>query len=135
MDEAQFLADRVAVIAGGHIVAEGTPASIGGRDRAITRVSFRLPPGVTLPDQIGAVAGTDGHWELVADELTATLYRLTGWAVQQGVELEELSVVRPSLEDVYLQLTGAPSGPAAAGPPESRGGRRRHRAARSPGTP
>ena len=52
MDEAQFLADRVAVIAAGRIVALGPPSSIGGRDQASPRVSFRLPPGAALPDDL-----------------------------------------------------------------------------------
>jgi len=59
------------------------------------------------------VATPDGHVELATDNLTATLYRLTGWAVERGIELDELSVVRPTLEDVYLELTGAR--PDAAG--------------------
>ena len=50
MDEAQALADRVAVISGGQIVAEGTPATIGGRDTARTRIRFALPPGCTAAD-------------------------------------------------------------------------------------
>jgi ABC-2 type transport system ATP-binding protein len=131
MDEAQFLADRVAVIAAGRIVAEGTPASIGGRDRAVTRVSFRLPAGTAGPDHLAPGTTRDGRVEVVADDLTATLYRLTGWAVENGIELEDLNVVRPTLEDVYLELTGAAPGhlntgaPPEAGPPGHRGRRRR----------
>jgi ABC-2 type transport system ATP-binding protein len=120
MDEAQFLADRVAVIAAGRIVAEGTPASIGGRDRAVTRVSFQLPAGTAAPDHIGPATTRDGRVEVVAEDLTATLYRLTGWAVENGIELEDLNVVRPTLEDVYLELTGGTSGHLdAGGPPET----------------
>ena len=117
MDEAQFLADRVAVIAAGRIVAEGPPSSIGGRDQARPRVTFRLPPGTALPDDMAPSATPDGHVELVADNLTATLHRLTSWAVERGIELDDLSVVRPTLEDVYLELTGGPAAPGAGEEP------------------
>ncbi len=139
MDEAQFLADRVAVIAAGRIVALGPPSSIGGRDQANPRVRFRLPPGAPLPDDLphGSVPG--GLVELVTANLTATLYRLTGWAMDLGIELDDLSVVRPTLEDVYLELTGGPTGPAGPAPapgsasdnPGRRGRAGRHRAARA----
>ncbi len=106
MDEAQFLADRVAVIAAGRIVAEGPPSSLGGRDRAGSRVSFRLAPGTALPEEMAYVTGPDGRLELVAEDLTATLHNLTSWAVERGIELDDLSILRPTLEDVYLELTG-----------------------------
>jgi len=135
MDEAQFLADRVAVIAAGRVVAEGPPSSIGGRDHARSRVSFRLPAGSALPQDLAVGATTaEGRVELVAENLTAVLYRLTGWAVAGGFDLEDLSIVRPTLEDVYLELTGSPAGHADAGGPDQapptgharrRGGRRR----------
>src|SRR5208283_6063668 len=50
MDEAQALADRVAVIVAGEIVAEGTPETLGGRDRAISDVSFTLPPAGSVTE-------------------------------------------------------------------------------------
>jgi ABC-2 type transport system ATP-binding protein len=110
MDEAQFLADRVAVIAGGRIVAEGPPSSIGGRDQVRSRVSFRLPPGTALPPDMAPDTMPDGRLELAAENLTATLYRLTGWAVEHGVDIDDLTIVRPTLEDVYLELTGGVPG-------------------------
>ena len=139
MDEAQFLADRVAVIAAGRIVALGPPSSIGGRDQANPRVSFRLPPGAPLPEDLPYTSVPDGLVEVVTENLTATLYRLTGWAMDHGIELDDLSVVRPTLEDVYLELTGGTPGPSEAGPapdgPAGSAGRRgragRSRAARS----
>src|SRR5882757_2762979 len=75
MDEAQVLADRVAVIATGQIVALGTPATIGGRDSALTRVRFMLPAGSTVADlpvpaSISATADTDGLITIEADEPT-----------------------------------------------------------------
>src|SRR5580658_4068431 len=106
MDEAQYLADRVAVIAGGRIVASGTPESLGGRDSAKATVRFHLPGGTAPPPALGAEACEDGGFEVAPESVTRTLHELTGWAIEQGLELEALQIVRPSLEDVYLQLTG-----------------------------
>ena len=108
MDEAQALADRVAVIVEGRIVAEGPPESIGGRRDAAATVAFRLPSPLTLadvPDLASAVATSDGRITVTTLEPTRTLHTLTGWALERGVELEGLSVSHPSLEDIYLQLT------------------------------
>jgi ABC-2 type transport system ATP-binding protein len=90
MDEAQRLADRVAIIVRGEIVAAGTPEDLGDRESLPTTISYRL----------------DG--EDVSVETTApvrALHELTGRAVEQGLDLEGLEVTRPSLEDVYLSLT------------------------------
>jgi ABC-2 type transport system ATP-binding protein len=106
MDEAQVLADRVAVIAAGQIVAEGTPATIGGRDSALTRIRFVLPTGLAVADLPVEAAVADGVVTIEADEPTTVLHRLTGWALDHGTTLGQLSVERPSLEDVYLRLTG-----------------------------
>ena len=134
MDEAQFLADRVAVIAAGRIVAKGPPSSLGGRDQARPRVSFRLPPGAALPrgPRPQGLSRPTGGVELVAENLTATLYRLTSWAVEHGIELDDLSVVRPTLEDVYLELTGGlrPGPRTGPRPRPRRAPRRRGRAGR-----
>jgi ABC-2 type transport system ATP-binding protein len=110
MDEAQNLADRVVVLAGGAIVAEGTPESLGGRDVAEAVISFRLPAELSLADLPGGLPATpqlrDNHVVLRTTAPTLLLNLLTGWAVGRGDELEALTVTRPSLEDVYLQLTG-----------------------------
>jgi ABC-2 type transport system ATP-binding protein len=107
MDEAQSLADRVIVIAAGQIVADGAPDSIGGRAGARPQIRFLLPKGMTAADLpvTGTLLGTEVVVE--TDEPTRTLHTLTGWAVQKGIELEGLTVTRPSLEDVYLALTGS----------------------------
>jgi ABC-2 type transport system ATP-binding protein len=105
MDEAQHLADRVAVIADGRIVAEGTPATLAGRDSARATVSFTLPDGVMPPTDLAASHLADGSFEVVPTDLTRALHQLTGWALEQSVSLDSLRVLRPSLEDVYLQLT------------------------------
>jgi ABC-2 type transport system ATP-binding protein len=104
MDEAQLLAHRVAVIANGLIVAEGSPRTLGGRHRGTTTVRFALGDGAELPDRFGAERDDD-HYRLRTEEPTRLLHELTDWALSADVELEGLEVVRPSLEDVYLQLT------------------------------
>ena len=107
MDEAQFLADRVAVIASGEIVAEGTPDSLRNRRTAQSIITFftdalgelSLPVG-------GAVVAEAGSVQLRSDDPTHDLHTITGWALENDIELVDLSVRRPSLEDVYLELTG-----------------------------
>ncbi len=79
------------------------------------------------------VTGPDGRLELVAEDLTATLYRLTSWAVERGIELDDLSILRPTLEDVYLELTAGPRGPADSGPPTGGPGHSHARSGRAGG--
>ena len=112
MDEAQNLADDVAIIARGEIVARGTPASLGGRDTAATRLRFRLPAGAAeLPDALRSQATVgDGGVEIATEDPTRTLHELTGWALESGVQLDSLEVTRPTLEDVYLEITGGEAG-------------------------
>ena len=116
MEEAQYLADQVAVISSGRIVAEGPPATIGNRDQARARIRYRLAGGPAPPADLTAPPGPDGLIELAPDDLTAALHRLTGWALEQHVELNGLAVIRPSLEDVYLQLTGSSAAQASTAP-------------------
>jgi ABC-2 type transport system ATP-binding protein len=106
MDEVQFLADRVVIIAGGKIVAEGTPDTLVGRQDPATLVRFRIPSTAALPDSLRGAAHLDADSvELETRDPTRTLFELTSWAVQSGVSLEGLQVTRPSLEDVYLEIT------------------------------
>ena len=115
MDEAEYLADRVAIISAGRIVAEGPPGSLGHRETAPSKVQFRLPAGAgELPQSLRAVATvTNGEVVLTTTEPTRALHELTGWALEHAIRLEGLEVSRPSLEDVYLEITG----PADAGGP------------------
>jgi ABC-2 type transport system ATP-binding protein len=107
MDEAQHLADRIAVIDHGRIVAEGTPETLGGRSDGKSLIRFALPDGVALERvPVSGATQREGLIELETDTPTRALHQLTGWAVENGVELERLQVSRPSLEDVYLELTG-----------------------------
>ncbi len=110
MDEAQFLADRVAVIAEGRIVAEGTPATLGDRQLARARVRYRAPAGASPPESLSAPPGPDGYTEITPDDVIQALHQLTGWAIDHRASLDGLEVTRPSLEDIYLSLTGPPSG-------------------------
>jgi ABC-2 type transport system ATP-binding protein len=106
MDEVQFLADRVVVIAAGKIVAEGTPDTLAGREKARTVIRFLLPASTALPEQFRTAARIDGQSvEIEAGDPTRTLFDLTSWAVQAGVSLEGIEVARPTLEDVYLEIT------------------------------
>jgi len=90
MDEAQRLADRVTIIAAGRIVAQGTPEDLGERDVGETTIRY-------LADGSEVVLQTT--------DPVKTLHELTGAALAKGEELEGLEVTRPSLEDVYLELT------------------------------
>jgi ABC-2 type transport system ATP-binding protein len=110
MDEAQALADRVAVMAEGRIVALGTPAEIGGRDTAPTEIAFALPAGVALgelPDLEGARVGepAPGRALVVASDGLRAAHVISGWALERGIELRGFAVSQPSLEDIYLRLT------------------------------
>ena len=124
MDEAQYLADRVAVIAAGRVVAEGSPATIGDRELAKARIRFRIPPGAGPPSEMVGQRGPDGFTELTADDVTRTLHQLTGWAIDEGIDLEGLEVIRPSLEEVYLELTGSAGATGLEDPPAKRRGKR-----------
>ena len=109
MDEAQNLADRVAIISAGRIVAEGTPDTLGGRADAETTVRFRLADldPALLPAAVGQLKPQPGgEIEIRTGEPTRLLHMVTEWAVDNGTELEGLTVYRPSLEDVYLDLAG-----------------------------
>ena len=104
MDEAQALAHRLAIIAEGRIVATGTADELIGARSATSRIRFRLPAGVELPERFGA--RRDGAaWEVETAAPTRAVHELAGWAIGEGVELGDLEISRRSLEDVYLQLT------------------------------
>jgi ABC-2 type transport system ATP-binding protein len=108
MDEAQELADRVAIINAGQIVAEGPPEELGGRDAAPVEIRFRLPDGIGLNELPPSLPDLELHDERVVlrtREPVPALNALTTWALERGQDLPALEVERPSLEDVYLSLT------------------------------
>jgi ABC-2 type transport system ATP-binding protein len=105
MDEAQTLAGRVGIIVSGRIVALGTPDTLTRTGALATSISFRLPPGTSAPPAALGATEAGSRYELTPDRPMHVLHELTGWAIREGVELEDLRVSRPSLEDVYLELT------------------------------
>ena len=104
MDEAQALANRLAIINRGEIIATGTPDELIGAGSTTTRIRFRLPDGVVPPEALDS-RPTGSGWEIETDAPTRTVHELSGWALSAATELAGLEVSRRSLEDVYLQLT------------------------------
>jgi len=102
MDEAEKLADRIVVIADGLVVARGTAAELAEQTRSSTRITWQLDSGLTTrpPDHLGALIETD--------DVLERLHALTSWATESRVDLRELNVARPTLEEVYLKLTDGP---------------------------
>jgi ABC-2 type transport system ATP-binding protein len=110
MEEAQALADRAAIIVRGRIIAEGDPDELGDRAGAKAVISFRLPEGrspadLPPPFDAAAIQGEALVTHASSDPLPE-LRVLIDWAQSQGNGLPGLEVRRPSLEDVYLRLTG-----------------------------
>jgi ABC-2 type transport system ATP-binding protein len=110
MDEAQFLADRVAVMRGGQIIASGRPDELGGRDLRPAEIRFALPEGTGLGDVPEIPAQSR---ELQGDrviihtrEPVRAAQIVTTWALDRGLDLDHFSVSQPTLEDIYLELTG-----------------------------
>jgi ABC-2 type transport system ATP-binding protein len=111
MDEAQFLADRVAVMRSGRIIAAGRPDELGGRDLRPAEIRFALPQAHSLGDVPDVPAESRA---LVGDRVVIHTRQpvqaaqiVTSWAVEGGLELAHFSVTQPTLEDIYLELTGS----------------------------
>jgi ABC-2 type transport system ATP-binding protein len=110
MEEAERLADRIAIIAGGEIVAQGTPQTLGDRNLSGAQISFALPDGITVDRLPAALAERaeqqlGGRILIAGERVTADLHVLSGWALDHDLELEDLEVRRPTLEDIYLEQT------------------------------
>jgi ABC-2 type transport system ATP-binding protein len=105
MDEAQYLADRICVIAAGKVVAEGTPETLRAHTDQRTHIRFEMPANLDASAVPIPLTLTNGLAVIETSTPTRTLRDLTTWAVAQGLELPNLEVARPSLEDVYLELT------------------------------
>ena len=109
MDEAEYLADRIIVVAAGKVVAEGTPVTLGGRDTLPSTIAFGLPTGSSideLPEPLRARATGAKHRQVRLESRAplTDVERLARWAGDRGMDLPDLQVTRPSLEDVYLDL-------------------------------
>src|SRR5689334_524813 len=114
MDEAEYLADRITVLSAGRIAAEGTPATLGGRNHMTTAISFTLPDHVharDLPPELSPLTepGPGGSTVLHSNSPLVHLQMLGKWALGRGFDLPGLDVRRPTLEEVYLSLTGPAS--------------------------
>jgi ABC-2 type transport system ATP-binding protein len=105
MDEAEILADRICVIANGKVVAEGSPQTLRARTEGRTHIRFRVPPGVEPASLPLKPSVRDGVAMVETSTPTRAVNELTSWAVARNLELPDLEVTRPSLEDVYLELT------------------------------
>jgi ABC-2 type transport system ATP-binding protein len=109
MEEAERLADRIAVISQGRVVSQGKPGSLGVRKEMDGHISFTVPDGVALqqlPSGLGATSiGPDGQVHLDSQDAVSAMFSLTRWALEHGHALPDLELRRPTLEDVYLDLT------------------------------
>jgi ABC-2 type transport system ATP-binding protein len=109
MDEAQHLADRVAILRDGRIVAHGRTEELGANLGRSTVIGFTLTDGLGAEDvrsRVSAPIEISGNQvEIETDQAQADLYRLLRLAEERGAELHELEVRRPSLEDIFLELT------------------------------
>jgi ABC-2 type transport system ATP-binding protein len=109
MDEAQHLANRVAVMNAGQIIAIGRPEELGGRDLRPAEIRFTLPPNWSLgdlPDIPCEQRSLEGDRVLVlTKEPVVAAQRITTWALDNDVDLGHFSVNQPTLEDIYLELT------------------------------
>lgn len=104
LEEAEELADRVIVLASGRVRAQGPPRTIGNRQHGFTRISFNALHSVSPREVPLEISLEKGMWVAVTHEPTCTLAALTTWAVEHGLELDGLTVSRPSLEQAYLEL-------------------------------
>jgi len=112
MEEANALADRVIVLSGGVVVAEGAPSALGGRDAGKALITFRLPEGFSTGALPVPATAANGVIAVETASPTQALHLLTDWAVRQGLELGGLTVNPPSLEEIYLRLTSDSTPPS-----------------------
>jgi ABC-2 type transport system ATP-binding protein len=103
LDEAEALADRVIVIAGGRVVADAPPSEIGAR-RSQCEIRFRAPTGASVADAPVTVDVRGDTWVVATDAPESALHALTGWALDRAIELADLEVHRPTLEEAYLEV-------------------------------
>jgi ABC-2 type transport system ATP-binding protein len=107
MEEAQAVCDRVALLVGGRIVAEGDPASLG-TSIAPSRITFLRPPArISLDDlaSLGHVHADGAVVTIESSDPVDSLRFLLSWSRRRDIALRSLSVTPPTLEDTYLRLT------------------------------
>jgi ABC-2 type transport system ATP-binding protein len=108
MEEAERLADQIAVMVAGEIVAVGTPETLGGRDTLGVSISFKCSAAIDALPRPLASRATRAN-DLIAirsDDPFTDVAELTQWSRSAQVELSSLEVRQPTLEDIYLRLTG-----------------------------
>ena len=121
MDEAEALADRIGIVDGGRMVAEGTPAELRA-GAASDEIRFSAPPGidaVALAAALGvepaAVAESrPGEYRITAEPTPERVAALTAWLAGEGLSLGDLQAGRRSLEEVFLRLTAESAGSAGS---------------------
>ena len=110
MEEAQHLADRVAILRAGRIVAQGPTSELGARLGRRTVIGFRLDGGLTAEELRSHLSAplqlAGGEASIETEQPQRDLYRLLSLAEERGVTLAGLEVRKPSLEDIFLDLTG-----------------------------
>jgi ABC-2 type transport system ATP-binding protein len=110
MDEAQHLADRIIILRAGVIAAEGTAEELSTRLGYHTEVTFESP-GAFDPARLAALLGVEVTYadplvRFRTDHVQSDLATLLEWARIEAVELVDLQAIRPSLDDVFVQLAG-----------------------------
>jgi ABC-2 type transport system ATP-binding protein len=118
MDEADHLADRIIILRHGEIVAQGTSDELRDSLGDVTHIAFRVPADARL-DLLGMEAEVSTHLDgalvrIPSKSVQADLGRVLHWADRQALDLADLEVVRPTLDDVFVELAEAP-------PEEARG--------------
>jgi ABC-2 type transport system ATP-binding protein len=112
-DEAERLCDRVAIIDEGRIIAMGTPAEVQAATVGASRIEIRVSPA--LPEARTPALSDAEHLQVSSDRQTLcvsarhparALVELVKWVDQEGLELTDVQLKRPSLEDVFIELTG-----------------------------
>jgi ABC-2 type transport system ATP-binding protein len=108
MDEAAHLCDHIVILRAGAVAAEGSPDELSRSLGTASDVSFLLPPGITqgqLEKALGTeVAVVAGVVRFRSDNLQRVLARLLRWVEEEHVELSQLQVTQPTLDDVFVQL-------------------------------
>jgi ABC-2 type transport system ATP-binding protein len=112
MDEAAHLADKVVILKAGVIAAEGTPEALSRSLGSGTVITFEAPATVSFellePELGGPVERANGCVRLVSTQVQRDLSVLLAWADREHVHLANLQAVRPTLDDVFVQLAGSP---------------------------
>jgi ABC-2 type transport system ATP-binding protein len=111
IEEAEKLCDRVAIVDQGRVIAQGTPRELKERSAGTTRIELRLarPEPDTALEQLEGVAdchASNGAYVVHSTRVPQTIVSLVKYLEAQGNELSSLDIAAPSLEDVFLELTG-----------------------------